>query len=315
MSVGNRALELFNRRSAGVCRLLGEMSRGRLPFEIRSMFCPEYGVAPEDPWHVHNYFEIRYALSGDSTWETPSGSIECGEGNLLLIPPMMFHRRRKQNDAAQLMGFRVYITEENPGMEREKMHCFSRIPFRRFRGDVSELFRLIASRRSGSDLQAAFLLGRIAAEIADLCFPEQMAAAGQGEFADEARCGSWEFRNQVYQSAIQYINDNLGRSLSVEEIADHCYVSARHLTRIFLQICGVTPGRKITRCRVDRAFILLSEPGRSIREVASVLGFADVPHFDRVFRRAAGLTPNEYRRRLASIDPESMKIQSKLLDS
>ena len=103
---------------------------------------------------------------------------------------------------------------------------------------------------------------------------------------------------------LDYLGDYDGASQ--KEIAAHCYVSPRHLTRIFLQICGVTPGKKVTRCRIDRAFILLSESKSSIRTIAESLGFADVSHFCRVFRHAAALTPNEYRRQLSTLNRQGI---------
>lgn len=298
-SITGRKLEQFNRRAAGICRTLHELCPDRLPLELRSMFCPEPGPGAGDPWHVHNYIEIRVSLGGVSEWETPEGNVEIAEGELLLIPATLFHRRKTGGTEAQPMGFRAYVPERFSGSPVwEKLGCAKFTLPRSVRRDISETLRLACSRHATGELQAAFLLGRVLTGICEQCLPV-FAAVEPGP--DEVKKGSWEFHSQVYQSALQYINDNLGRSLSVDEIAAHCFVSARHLTRIFLQVCGVTPGKKITRCRIDRAFILLSDFGNTIRETAAELGFADVPHFSRVFRQATGLTPNEYRKRLSAL--------------
>lgn len=305
MSISEKQQELFNRRSAAVCRTLHELCPDRLPVEIRSMFCPEPDTGKEDPWHVHTYLEIRYVLSGTALWEVPGRCIEAAEGELLLIPAMQFHRRLASGSIARVMGFRAYIPEKNTGMASWRaLTCGKYALPRPLRREIPEMIRLTASGPGTGELEAAFLLGRIVTGISELCLREMFPAAEQEN--GEVHKGSWEFRNQVYQSALQYINDNLSRSLSVEEIAAHCYVSPRHLTRIFLQICGVTPGKKITRCRIDRAFILLSESKSSIRTIAEILGFADVSHFCRVFRHAAALTPNEYRRQLSSLNRQGM---------
>jgi AraC-like DNA-binding protein len=45
-----------------------------------------------------------------------------------------------------------------------------------------------------------------------------------------------------------------------------------------------------------RAARLLAEGGRSVTDVALDVGFADLSNFVRSFRRAAGVSPREFRR-------------------
>ncbi|MDE7404115.1 MAG: AraC family transcriptional regulator, partial [Lachnospiraceae bacterium] len=71
-------------------------------------------------------------------------------------------------------------------------------------------------------------------------------------------------------------------------------ISPYHMIRKFKAVCGLTPHQFQIQCRVRMAQRLLEE-GKSVTEAAYAAGFCDQSHFDRCFRKAVRLTPNEYK--------------------
>jgi AraC-like DNA-binding protein len=57
--------------------------------------------------------------------------------------------------------------------------------------------------------------------------------------------------------------------------------------------------------RVRRAKALLADRHLRITEVAYGVGFSDLSHFDRTFRKIVGLSPSEYRASLKPVEPWS----------
>ena len=57
---------------------------------------------------------------------------------------------------------------------------------------------------------------------------------------------------------------------------------------------GVSPGKYITRVRIEYAKLLLRAPDTTIGYVAEASGFANANYFAKVFRRETGLSPSEY---------------------
>jgi AraC-like DNA-binding protein len=55
----------------------------------------------------------------------------------------------------------------------------------------------------------------------------------------------------------------------------------------------------VVQCRLLRAMTLLAEPGPTVLDVATAVGFESVSAFTRAFRRVTGETPTGYRRRRA----------------
>ena len=80
----------------------------------------------------------------------------------------------------------------------------------------------------------------------------------------------------------------------VDELAERLEVSSAHLGRVFTKKTGVSPGKYITRVRIEFAKLLLQDPDTTISYVAEASGFANANYFAKVFRRETGLSPSEY---------------------
>ncbi len=87
-----------------------------------------------------------------------------------------------------------------------------------------------------------------------------------------------------------------GERFEPAALASQMAMSQRTVERLFRRWTAVTPLRYYQRRRIEHARRLLSDPQRSVTDVAHELGFADGPHFTKVFQRYTGATPTDYRR-------------------
>lgn len=78
----------------------------------------------------------------------------------------------------------------------------------------------------------------------------------------------------------------------IEELAELCDMTVRHLSRAFRSETGKTIGKYIETAMVDRAGEMLRD-SKPVREVAQALGYASPGSFSTAFRRATGLLPSE----------------------
>jgi len=95
--------------------------------------------------------------------------------------------------------------------------------------------------------------------------------------------------------AIEFMNDNCGRELSLAEIAGAAYLSEFHFSRLFKKITGATPHAYLASLRIERARRLLAESDLPIAEVGAEVGYASQSHFTKIFREATGMTPRAFR--------------------
>lgn len=95
--------------------------------------------------------------------------------------------------------------------------------------------------------------------------------------------------------AIEFMHDNFGRELGLEEIASAAYLSEYHFARLFKQITRVTPHVYLANLRLERARKLLAETALPISEIAAMVGYQSQSHFSKMFKSVVGITPRIYR--------------------
>ncbi|WP_029192601.1 response regulator [Paenibacillus harenae] len=88
------------------------------------------------------------------------------------------------------------------------------------------------------------------------------------------------------------------RDLSLEGVAHELNVSAVYLSRLFKQEVGASFINVLTHTRIEQAIRLLSETDLSINEIAERTGYESQHYFSTSFKKAAGLSPNQYRKHL-----------------
>ena len=94
---------------------------------------------------------------------------------------------------------------------------------------------------------------------------------------------------------IRYVRDNYRTIDGISEIADHFYINKDYLTRVFRRFTGFTVHDYIRSVRISKSRMMLGG-GAGVTETAFACGFNSTSYFIRVFTRAVGVTPAEFRR-------------------
>ena len=103
---------------------------------------------------------------------------------------------------------------------------------------------------------------------------------------------------RLVNTAIAYVEQNLHNRVSQSEVAKRCGISSCQFSRIFKQVHGTTFQEYVLRRRMGQAIKLLQNPSASITDVCYTVGFNDLSHFTRIFRRYIGVAPSAYRKNL-----------------
>lgn len=110
--------------------------------------------------------------------------------------------------------------------------------------------------------------------------------------------------NRYVEAAVEFINRNLDRPITVQGMATAVGLSASRLTQLFRSFVGQAPKRYVRRERVLRACHYLDATDAPISQIAELVGYPDPLHFSRVFRQVLGRSPRQYRARSLSSSAE-----------
>lgn len=94
---------------------------------------------------------------------------------------------------------------------------------------------------------------------------------------------------------ISYIENNLSKNLTIEELSDILHFHPSYFIRFFRAATGVTPLTFIQQKRISLAQRLLLDKNMSIQDISATAGFSNPHYFSHYFKKATGLTPSEYR--------------------
>nr|WP_203950146.1 helix-turn-helix domain-containing protein [Microbispora rosea] len=99
----------------------------------------------------------------------------------------------------------------------------------------------------------------------------------------------------LLEPVLAWIEDNLGRDITLAELAARSGMSERTFSRRFRQQTGTTPLQWLLRARVRRAQYLLENTDHGIERIAAQAGFGSPTAFRERFKRVVGTTPQAYR--------------------
>ncbi|ALS75097.1 AraC family transcriptional regulator [Planococcus maritimus] len=103
------------------------------------------------------------------------------------------------------------------------------------------------------------------------------------------------FGHQTVNKVVIFINDEVERDLSVEEIAKHFNISTSHLSRIFREHAGITLVEYLNVRRVEESQYYLRHSNKGISEISKQFHFCNQSYFTRIFKKYTSVTPKQFR--------------------
>lgn len=101
--------------------------------------------------------------------------------------------------------------------------------------------------------------------------------------------------NFIVKNALTYIEEHYKEKLKLSDVADHTYVSQWHLSKLLNRQTGKSFSDILNHIRIEKAKELLNDPSLRIGDIAEKVGFLDMAHFSRVFKKETGISANTYR--------------------
>ena len=114
----------------------------------------------------------------------------------------------------------------------------------------------------------------------------------------EAEGQTTQAGNFIVSSALSFMEAHYADKLQLSDVAEHVYVSPWHLSKLINNVRGESFSEVMNGIRIRHAKELLKDPSLRIGDISEQVGFQDTAHFSRVFKKVAGMSPNDYRKTL-----------------
>lgn len=150
-----------------------------------------------------------------------------------------------------------------------------------------DMARIFLEMYKNNEEQPIYMKSRVTALLEDL-----LSYFTSGEKVEQGRGG----RERI-QRASDYILQHWREEITLEDLADHLYLSRAYISRSFPQYFGVSFREYVTQVRLAHA-VQEMHSGATLTEIAYHNGFVNETAMIRAFRKYRGMTPSEYRKQM-----------------
>ncbi|MFU0828551.1 MAG: 2-isopropylmalate synthase 2 [Lachnoclostridium sp.] len=101
-------------------------------------------------------------------------------------------------------------------------------------------------------------------------------------------------RDERIVEILNYIQNHY-KSVTLEDLSSKFYLSKPYLSKYIKESTGKTFGDIVKEIRINKAKALLKNKGMTVDSIAEAVGYQNVEHFNRLFKRIYSMTPVQYR--------------------
>lgn len=249
--------------------------------------------------HVHDYYEIVYVYSGQGTFFIGDVFYRMQQGDVFLIPNNTIHRAMPDKDnpvTSTIIFFSPTLLYNNPVDEFfSYIHLFEETKkFNIYQISLpSEAQQKIEKQLL--TIQQEITNEELGAKHASLIILHQIIL-DLYRIRIKSNAKSRIYNSDWITDILAYINEHLGESLSLTDLANKSLVSTSHFSRIFKQKTGIGLIEYLNTKRIIKAKELLLTTTYTVSQIAEKCGFESVSHFHRIFKKYLKMTPASYRK-------------------
>ncbi len=129
----------------------------------------------------------------------------------------------------------------------------------------------------------------------NLCFGHLLATF---LYASRTSDDLMEEQNPGIARAVSFMEQNLDKRLSLDEIAVEAGYSPSYLITIFSRKTSYSPLSYFSHIKIEKACEYLDFSKLKIKEISYILGYSDPYYFSKDFQKKIGLSPRNYRKRV-----------------
>ena len=241
---------------------------------------------------IRNHYLFHYVISGhgflDATEEdgvtTHRYEIQAGQG-FLICPGLINTYFADETDPWK------YVWVEFDGLHASESLRYAGLtaaqPIYRADSDVqsAEVRDRMLYIADHKDASALHLIGYLYLFVDALVQTSSTRLSAQGN----------QLKDFYIQEAVNYIEQNYQRNLTVEEVADACRLNRSYFSKVFRDTMGESPQGFLLHYRMARAAQLLTESRLPISTISAMVSYPNQLHFSRAFKNVYGISPRDYR--------------------
>lgn len=243
-----------------------------------------------DSRHSHYFLEILFVVDGKGTVEIDGRTFTFAKNDIVIYNPDVLHAEQSSADEPLEVDFIAFDKIQLKNLPLNfilppNANCiFNAAPFAAV---LTQLFDLIREELTVKDEFYSEIVKNASYALLMYIFRVINRTIDSVTLLNKAN---------ILNFVLPYIEKNFLENISLSDIAEECFVNKYYLSHVFTENFGMSVGQYIRGKRLELAQTYIRETREPISEIACQCGFSDPAYFNRLFKKATGLTPLQYRK-------------------
>jgi AraC family L-rhamnose operon transcriptional activator RhaR len=259
-------------------------------------------------YHSHDFVEICYVLEGTGYHVLENDVHPVTRGDLFIINYDVSHTFYRENEEEPLITYNILFKPEFIDIRLIDFNDFNSLSLSYLFANIMDKPMIQPDIRLNYEESLHFesLIEKMYFEYTEYrpgsislirAYLIELIIAIMRYFDQNSRSRDTYKRVQVIDSAINYLKENYSKSLSLNDLAAHSFLSKNYFCKLFKETTGTTVTEYIQKLRVEEACKRLKSASVKMADIALDVGFGDYKTFYTSFTRIVGMSPSEYRNR------------------
>lgn len=255
------------------------------------------GPTTVSPYHSHTYYEFTYLYECKGIYHIDDRRYKVKRGDIILFPPGCKHEEIiPEGDQFNIfvIGLEGFDFSSIPGF----YHNFNmNIPFLDTGdhvGAISACCEEIRKEILSAEVGYRHIIKALIEKLLVLIIRSKSNKSLSSSSERESLCIDYSDKKSIVDRTKQYIDFYYSSKISLEDIAHNIYLSPAYIIKIFKEVTGETPINYLIKVRINKAKELLSQEKVPLSEVAEMVGYEDIVHFSKLFKKYTGFSPKQF---------------------
>ena len=256
--------------------------------ELITLLRVEFNKNHKKSGDVHNFPEIIFIEKGEHQMFVNGREYKLSPGDLFMYAPNSYHAVNRSSAEALIISFRTNSVSISD--------CYNRV----LHLTDGEALSFLDLWREGNVMFERVNDGKNVRFSPKKCVTEYETAIFKKKFETFlltliVRYGNKKKESGESSEIKEFLENNIYRSFSLEEIAKAHMMSVSRLKKIFKEQFSESPISYFHKLKIEEIKRALCDTDKSITEISELFGFESIHYFSRFFKKHIGVSPLTYR--------------------
>lgn len=244
--------------------------------------------------HCHNSYEVYYFVSGDVSYLVEGRHYTPTPHSILMISPNIIHGVK----ATPSVAYERYTLHFSADIIPVETRFELLAPFHQSSSQSDIYYQDVKDFKLHSYFKNLLRCKQMPDDMSDMAITIAIQSLLSQILYMSRQTKSLapvQNRSETVSKIIHYINHNLSKKITLDDISSRFFISKHHLNKVFRQATGTTLLQYVNHKKIATANHYMMQ-GKTATEASLKVGFTDYSVFYRSYRRVFGHAPTHYHK-------------------